>query len=78
MKKAIILAGGSGLRIRKYHNKPKALLEFGNNKIIIIERLYYILKKKNFSEIIIITGFKHRLLKKSYTKRKLNLFLSIQ
>ena len=51
MKKAIILAAGSGLRIRKYHNKPKALLEFGKNKISIIERLYYILKKKIFPKL---------------------------
>ena len=33
MKKAIILAAGVGARIRDYHNNPKALLEFGINKI---------------------------------------------
>ena len=36
MKKAIILAAGVGSRIKKYHEKPKALLEFGKNKITII------------------------------------------
>ena len=38
MKKAIILAAGVGSRIKKYHEKPKALLEFGKNKITIIDR----------------------------------------
>ena len=46
--KAIILAAGRGFRIRNYHEKPKCLLTFGNEKITIIERLYKILiKKKN-------------------------------
>ena len=64
MKKAIILAAGVGSRIRKYHKKPKALLEFGKNKITIVERLYNILKRKNFSNIIIVTGYNHNLIKK--------------
>ena len=46
MTKAIILATGRGSRIRKYHKKPKGLIQFGK-KITIIERLYKILKKKN-------------------------------
>ena len=32
MKKAIILAAGRGMRLRKYHNKPKCLLKFGNQQ----------------------------------------------
>ena len=37
MKKAIILAAGVGSRIKKYHEKPKALLEFGKNKITLLK-----------------------------------------
>ena len=66
MNKAIILAAGSGSRISRYHNKPKALLKFGKNKITIIERLYQILKKNNFSKIIIVTGFRHKLLNNKF------------
>ena len=69
MKKAIILAAGVGSRIKKYHEKPKALLEFGKNKITIIERLYRILKKKNFSKIAIITGFRDKLLRDKFSKK---------
>ena len=69
MKKAIILAAGVGSRIKKYHEKPKALLEFGKNKITIIERLYRILKKKNFSKIVVITGFRDKLLRDKFSKK---------
>jgi choline kinase len=69
MKKAIILAAGVGSRIKKYHEKPKALLKFGKNKITIIERLYRILKKKNFSKITVITGFRDKLLRDKFSKK---------
>ena len=69
MKKAIILAAGVGSRIKKYHEKPKALLEFGKNIITIIERLYRILKKKNFSKITVITGFRDKLLRDKFSKK---------
>ena len=69
MKKAIILAAGVGSRIKKYHEKPKALLEFGKNKITIIERLYRILKKKNFSKITVIAGFRDKLLRDKFSKK---------
>ena len=69
MKKAIILAAGVGSRIKKYHEKPKALLEFGKNKITIIERLYRILKKKNFSKITVITRFRDKLLRDKFSKK---------
>ena len=69
MKKAIILAAGAGLRIKEYYRKPKALLEFGKNNITIIERLYRILKKKNFSKIAVITGFRDKLLRDQFSKK---------
>ena len=62
--KAIILAAGKGMRLRKYHNPPKGLLEFGSKKISILERLILILEKKKFKKIIIITGYKDKLIKK--------------
>ena len=71
MKKAIILAAGVGSRIRKYHDKPKALLEFGKNNISIIERLYKILKRKKFSKITVVTGFKDKLLRNKLSKNNI-------
>lgn len=69
MKKAIILAAGSGIRLRKYHSQPKCLLKFGNKKITIIQRLYDILKKKNILDIVIVTGYKSKLIKKHLGKK---------
>ena len=69
MKKAIILAAGSGIRLKKHHNQPKCLLKFGNKKISIIQRLYNILKKKNISDIIVVTGYKNQLIKKTLGKK---------
>jgi len=69
IKKAIILAAGRGTRLRKYHNKPKCLIRFGKKKISIIERLYYILKKKKISNIVVVTGFKNQQIKKVLRKK---------
>ena len=63
MNKAIILAAGRGRRLKKYHNKPKCLLKFGKQKISIIERLYDILNKKKFSDIVVVTGYKNNQIK---------------
>ena len=61
-KTAIIFAAGSNRRISNFFNKPKSLLTFNKNNLSIIERLIKIIKKNNFSEIIIITGYKRELL----------------
>ena len=62
--KAIILAAGSGTRLKKHHKLPKCLLSFGTNKITIIERLYKILIKKNISDIVVVVGYKKNHIKK--------------
>ena len=69
MTKAIILAAGKGSRIRKYHNEPKGLLRFGEKNIAIIERLYRILIKKNIKDIVVVTGYKSNLIKKTLGKK---------
>ena len=69
MTKAIILAAGRGSRIRKYHKKPKGLIQFGEKKITIIERLYKILKRKKIKKITIVTGYKSEMIKKTLGKK---------
>tara|TARA_Y200000002_G_C22485313_1_gene580575 strand:- start:7 stop:720 length:714 start_codon:yes stop_codon:yes gene_type:complete len=69
MTKAIILAAGKGSRLRGYHNRPKCLLAFGNKKTTIIERLCKILNKKKITKIIVITGFKNKLIKETLGKK---------
>ena len=66
--KAIILAAGKGARLKKYHNLPKGLLKFGKNKISILERLCAILKKNKFKKIVIITGYKNKLIERKLEK----------
>ena len=69
MTKAIILAAGRGSRIRKYHKKPKGLIQFGDKKIAIIERLYKILKRKKIKKITIVTGYKSEMIKKTLGRK---------
>ncbi len=72
MKKAIILAAGIGSRIKKIYDKPKALLQFGEKRKSIIQRLYGILKKKKFSDIIVVTGYKSNLIIKNLSKNEVS------
>lgn len=67
--KAIILAAGRGKRIKKIFNKPKCLLRFRNNDLTIIQRLYEMLKSKKISNIIVVTGYKKNLIKKTLGKK---------
>lgn len=72
--KAIILAAGKGARLSKYHNLPKGLLKFGKNEISILERLCAVLEKNKFKKIVIITGYKNKLIEKKIGKRAKYLF----
>ena len=67
-KLAVILAAGIGSRLKDFTNKPKCLIDFGTN-VSIIERTYNILKKNKFKKIIVVTGFKHKEIKKKLKKK---------
>ncbi|BBM83134.1 NTP transferase domain-containing protein [Candidatus Uabimicrobium amorphum] len=59
--KALILAAGRGSRLKEYtEDKPKSLLEI--NGRTLIERSILNLQKAGFSEVIIVTGYLHKLL----------------
>ncbi len=59
--KAIILAAGIGGRLGKYsNNKPKSLLEF--NGKTLLKRHIELLQIQNIDEIIIVTGFKSKMI----------------
>ena len=61
--KAIILAAGKGLRLRKIlKGKPKPLLKIGNKTLI--ENLIEKLKDLNVKKIILVTGYKSNEIKK--------------
>lgn len=61
--KAILLAGGVGSRISDSINKlPKSLLEV-NNVPLIVNAVK--LLQKNHIEVIVVTGFKHKLVEKA-------------
>ncbi len=68
--KAIILAAGRSLRISKFtRNKPKCLIKIPFQKLSIIERQIGILKKNKIKDILVVTGFKSKLVK-NHLKRK--------
>ena len=68
MIKALILAAGSGTRLKHLtKNKPKALVKI--NGIPILEHQLKILIKNNINEIYIVIGFKGYLIK-NYIKKK--------
>ena len=68
----IILAGGRGLRLKKYTKKiPKPLLKV--NKISMIENILNQFSRYDFNKIYILTGYKENLIKKNLTKRLLTL-----
>ena len=67
MIKALILAAGSGTRLKHLtKNKPKALVKI--NGIPILEHQLKILIKNNINEIYIVIGFKGYLIK-NYIKK---------
>ena len=67
----VILAGGTGSRIKKYLNgKPKPMLKF-NNKYFL-NYVINSLSKYNFNKIIILTRYKSRIIHKNFDKKKFN------
>lgn len=67
-KTAIILAAGTGSRLKSFFKKPKCLMNFETN-LTLIERTYNILKKNKFKKIIIVTGYKSSDIKKVLKKK---------
>lgn len=58
MTKLILLAAGSGTRLRPYtDNKPKPLVEIKPGASILDESLREIIKSNIFSEVIIVVGY---------------------
>ena len=65
--KALILAAGSGTRLKPLtNNKPKILLRFGNTNIL--EYLLNCLKESGINEIYVVTGYKSNQIKKKIGK----------
>ncbi len=65
--KALILAAGSGTRLKPLtNNKPKILLRFGNTNIL--EYLLNCLEENGISEIYVVTGYKSYQIKKKIGK----------
>lgn len=66
--KLIILAAGTGSRLKSYtKNNHKSLLELSNNETIL-GRLIYQFRKCGIKKITIITGHKSNLIKKKFKK----------
>ena len=67
----IILAGGRGLRLKKYTKTiPKPLLKV--NKISMIENILNQFSRYDFNKIYILTGYKGNLIKKKIHKKIFN------
>ena len=68
----VILAGGKGTRIKKFiKNLPKPLIKIG--KISFLDILIQNITKYNVNKIYICAGYKGKLIKKKYHKKKINL-----
>ncbi len=67
--KVVILCGGLGTRISsETFNKPKPMIKIG--KIPILEHLINICIKNEVNEILILLGYKGKIIKKYFSKKK--------
>ena len=74
--KVVILAGGKGTRISEYTKSiPKPMVKIGSKPIIEHIINYYI--KFGFKEFIIVTGYKHIIIKNYFNKKKLSVKIDI-
>ena len=68
--KVVILCGGLGTRISsETFNKPKPMIKIG--KIPILEHLINICIKNEVNEILILLGYKGKIIKKYFSKKKI-------
>ena len=66
--KVVILCGGLGTRISsETFNKPKPMIKIG--KIPILEHLINICIKNEVNEILILLGYKGKIIKKYFSKK---------
>lgn len=64
VKKAVILAAGMGLRLQPITNSmPKCLVEINGQSLL--HRSINALEIQGFEEVIIVTGFKHKMIEKA-------------
>lgn len=74
--KTIILAGGKGLRIAEESTKiPKPMIKIGNLPIII--HIIKIYQYYGFNDFIICGGYKYKIIKKFFEKKKLKINVKI-
>ena len=68
--KVVILAGGKGTRISEYTKiLPKPMIKVGSKPILEHIINYYI--KFGFDDFIIASGYKHKIIKNYFKKKKL-------
>ena len=66
---AVILCGGLGTRLKKiYKNTPKALIKF--NKTPNLNKIINDLFKQGFSNVVLLTSFKHEIILNIVKKNK--------
>ena len=67
--KCVILAGGKGSRLSEYTKKiPKPMIEIGKKPIILHIIEYYL--SYGIKDFIIASGYKHRVIKNYFSKKK--------
>ena len=68
----VILAGGKGTRIKKLLGKyPKPMLKFNNKHFI--QYIFNTFGRYNFKRIIILCGYRHKILFKKFNGKVINL-----
>ncbi len=74
--KVVILAGGKGSRISEYTKiLPKPMIKIGSKPILEHIINYYI--KFGFHDFIIASGYKHRIIKSYFKKKKFHAKISV-
>ena len=74
--KVVILAGGLGTRLSEYTKTiPKPMVKILN--IPILERIIKYYSKFNYKEFIIAVGYKEKIIKNYFKKKKLNLNIKV-
>lgn len=69
--KVVIMAGGTGERIRKHFpNIPKAMIKIGEKTVI--EYQIEVLIRNGFKDIIIVTGYKGEIIQKYISKKRMD------